>query len=130
LTDIGTVRVNKILLHEVWEVEKEKFSEIIGRRIASSAHPEIYWAAGAAFVLTEFPPTDKIVNDRLEGIRHYKLVVFTRMDYEPEINTIMQGRVGVSNVESRRELADIATYLAEYYSESQASPAEVARSEV
>lgn len=118
--------VTKILLHEVWEVEKEKFSEIIGRRIGSGSHPDVYWAAGAAFIITEFPPTDRIVRDRLEGVMHVKTAVFTRMDYEPEINTIMQGRVGVLDVRQRRVLADLATYLTQYYQVDPNMPVEVA----
>ena len=126
MTEIGQVPVTKIYLHEVWEVEKEKFSDIIGRRIASKDRPDVYWASGAAFVLTEFPATDRIVNDRLEGTRHYKKVVFTRMDYEPEINTILQGRIGLNNVQNRRELADLATFLVDYYTENPVQRTEVA----
>ena len=126
MTEIGQMPVAKILLHEVWEVEKEKFSEIIGRRIGSGSHPDVYWAAGVAFIVTEFPPTDRIIKDRLEGTLHIKTVVFTRMDYEPEINTIMQGRVGVLDVRQRRVLADLATYLAQYYREDPNTPIEVA----
>jgi hypothetical protein len=122
LTEVEHVRINKIILHDVWEVDRDEFTEIVGRRIAKNVTPEILWANGATFFLTEFPETERIVNDRLEGIQHYKTVVFTRMDYEPELLTIMQGRIGVDNVEGREEYLDLANYLIAYYQEHVSAP--------
>jgi hypothetical protein len=125
LTDIEHVRINKIILHDVWEVDRDEFAEIVGRRIAKNTPPEILWANGATFILTEFPGTERIVNERLEGIQHYKTVVFTRMDYEPELQTIMQGRIGVDNVEGREEFRDLANYLVGYNGEHPSQPSQM-----
>jgi hypothetical protein len=118
LPDIAHPPVEGIVLHNIREVEKEEFVEVVGRLILRNhLNPEIFWSSGVTFILEEFMDTDRIVNDRLDGIEHYKSVIFTRMDFEPEIITVMQGRVGVERLENRRELIDIAKFLAAYSGE-------------
>jgi len=60
-------------------------------QVPSTLVPDVLLVDGVAFLIGNFPETEKIVNDRVDGIEHYGFVYFTQTSFEATKKTTFDG---------------------------------------
>jgi len=86
---IRYVPFEELDVHEVLEQDNATFFEDFARQnITPQGYkiPSVNWIDGVAFVVLVMPPTEDIVKEQLVGRVHYSTVIFTRMQFQPEVN--------------------------------------------
>lgn len=88
-TKITYTPYQELVVHEIIEqTNPNAFFEDIVRLALSSPHqvePSISWIDGVAFFIAPMQPTEEVVRENLAGRVHYGSVLFTRIDYKPQV---------------------------------------------
>ncbi len=79
----------ELIVHEIIEQSTPGvFFEDIVRLALSGPHqvqPSINWIDGIAFFIAPMQPTEEVVRENLAGKIHYSSVLFTRIEYQPQV---------------------------------------------
>jgi hypothetical protein len=107
LVEIEYVPNKKLLIHEIIEQDNQTFFEDLIRQALANptpaqVEPSVNWFDGLAFYYGQYPPTEDMVKESLEGRIHYAVVFFTRIDFRPQF----QLRLGGHDLSARIHKAD------------------------
>ncbi len=80
MVEIKYKPIEQIEVHEIIKQPLDTFIKMkIRPLIPNTLPPDIRWANGIVFVAAGYPPTEKLVNDQLEGTIHWANVEFAEM---------------------------------------------------
>ena len=105
MVEIQYVPYQKLIIHEIIEQDNTTFFEDIVRQVIAQQvqiEPSINWIDGIAFAASQYPPTEDIVKENLSGKIHFANVVFTRIEFQPQVKVT----VGTQSFTARLRKAD------------------------
>ena len=117
MVEVEYVPYQKIVIHEVIEQDNKTFFEDIVRHALAQpvqAEPSVNWVDGFAFLIVPFAPTEDIVRENLNGKIHYSTVVFTRMEFRPQISVPLGTQTynaRLRKADNNRNFVDLANFL-------------------
>ena len=109
------------MIHEIIEQSNSNtfFEDIV--RLALSGpvqvQPSINWIDGVAFFIAPMQPTPEVVKENLAGRVHYGSVLFTRIEYRPQITVKIGNQdftVRLRKAEDNPTLVGLAAYLKDF----------------
>jgi hypothetical protein len=74
----------------------------------------VNWVDGFALLIVPFAPTEDIVRENLSGKIHYSTVVFTKMDFRPQMSVTLGNQTysaRLRNADNNRNFVDLANFL-------------------
>jgi hypothetical protein len=120
LTKITYLPYQEVIVHEIVEQDNKTFFEdIVRQALATTAHaePTVNWIDGIAFFVYSLPPTEDVVKENLKGKIHYSTVIFTRADFQNQVNVKISNQafsVRMRNANNNAMLIDLAGFLKGY----------------
>jgi len=117
MVEIEYIPFQKIVVHEIVEQENKTFFEEVVRQALAQpvqAEPSVNWVEGVAMSIHPFPPTEDIVKENLSGKIHYSTVVFTKVDYKPQLTVVLGNQtlsVRLRKADNNRNFTDLARFL-------------------
>jgi len=115
--EVEFVPYQKIVIHEVIEQDNRTFFEDVVRHALAQtvqAEPTVNWVDGFALLIVPFAPTEDIVRENLNGRVHYSTVVFTKMDYKPQVSVVLGSQTynaRLRNADNNSNFVDLAKFL-------------------
>ena len=115
--EVEFVPYQKIVIHEVIEQDNRTFFEDVVRHALAQtvqAEPTVNWVDGFALLIVPFAPTEDIVRENLNGRVHYSTVVFTKMDYRPQVSVVLGSQTynaRLRNADNNSNFVDLAKFL-------------------
>ena len=117
MVEVEFVPYQKIVIHEVIEQDNRTFFEDVVRHALAQtvqAEPTVNWVDGFALLIVPFAPTEDIVRENLNGRVHYSTVVFTKMDYKPQVSVVLGSQTynaRLRNADNNSNFVDLAKFL-------------------
>jgi len=117
VVEVEFVPYQKIVIHEVIEQDNRTFFEDVVRHALAQtvqAEPTVNWVDGFALLIVPFAPTEDIVRENLNGRVHYSTVVFTKMDYKPQVSVVLGSQTynaRLRNADNNSNFVDLAKFL-------------------
>ncbi len=117
MVEVEYVPYQKIVIHEVIEQDNKTFFEDIVRHALAQpvqAEPSVNWVDGFALLIVPFAPTEDIVKENLNGRVHYSTVVFTRMDFRPQVSVTLGSQTynaRLRKADNNSNFVDLAKFL-------------------
>jgi hypothetical protein len=117
VVEVEFVPYQRILIHEIIEQDNKTFFEDIVRHALAQpvqAEPSVNWVDGFALLIVPFAPTEDIVRENLSGKIHYSTVVFTKMDFRPQVSVTLGSQTysaRLRKAENNRNFLDLVKYL-------------------
>ena len=117
MVEVEFVPYQKIVIHEVIEQDNRTFfDDVVRHALAQTvqAEPTVNWVDGFALLIVPFAPTEDIVRENLNGRVHYSTVVFTKMDYKPQVSVVLGSQTynaRLRNADNNSNFVDLAKFL-------------------
>ena len=117
MVEVEFVPYQRILIHEVIEQDNKTFFEDIVRHALAQpvqAEPSVNWADGFALLAVPFAATEDVVRENLSGRIHYSTVLFTKVDYRPQVPVALGSQtynVRLRRADNNRNFFDLAQFL-------------------
>jgi hypothetical protein len=117
VVDVEFVPYQKIVIHEIIEQDNKTFFEdIVRHALAQSvqAEPSVNWVDGYALLIVPFAPTEDIVRENLGGKIHYSTVVFTKIDFRPQVSVALGHQTysaRLRKADNNRNFVDLVKFL-------------------
>jgi len=117
VVEVQFVPYQKILIHEVIEQDNKTFFEDIVRHALAQpvqAEPSVNWADGFALLAVPFAATEDVVRENLNGRIHYSTVLFTKVDYRPQVPVTLGSQtynVRLRKADNNKNFFDLAQFL-------------------
>lgn len=114
MVDIDYKPIKKIAVHEIIKNPLNNFIKMKTKSVNPNALPlPVRWAEGVVFTATAFPPTEKLVNEEVDGTIHWQHVEFAEMpEYQQVITNQESGTtVGVIDFSNNTAVTDFIRWL-------------------
>lgn len=117
MTKITYLPYQEVVIHEIVEQDDKLFFEdVVRQALATPAHaePTVNWIDGIAFFVYTLPPTEDVVKENLNGRIHYSTVIFTRTDFQNQVNVKINNQafsVRLRNANNNAMLVDVVGFL-------------------
>jgi hypothetical protein len=117
LVEIEYIPYQKIVIHEIIEQDNKVFFEEIVRHALAQpvqAEPSVNWVDGFALLIMPFAPTEDIVRENLAGRIHYSTVVFSKMDFRPQVPVTLGNQtynVRLRKADNNSNFVDLVAFL-------------------
>ncbi len=95
LAQIEYMPWKKIVVHEIKEMEVPDFLMMVVSQFEAQKQigdPGVDWVEGIAFVRGDFPDTQEVIQEKLNGVLHYGMVSFTKTSFEERKKVLFNGR--------------------------------------
>lgn len=102
---------------DVHEIIKQPLSAFVKMKVRpqspNTAPPDIRWADGIVFTALAYPPTERLVNDQVEGTVHWAHVEFAEMeDFQQMLsNQESGGSVMLTDYSNNTAVLDFVRWL-------------------
>jgi hypothetical protein len=110
---------SELVLHEIIEQQDEVFFEDVVRQslTQTQVEPTVNWVGGFAFLVVPFPSTEDVVRDNLVGKIHFLSVIFTKMEYRPQVPVKLGSQVysvRLRKADNNRILVAMVSFLRDF----------------
>jgi len=119
LVKITYLPFQELVLHEIIEQQNEVFFEDVVRQslTQTQVEPTVNWSGGFAFLVIPFPSTEDVVRDNLVGKIHFLSVIFTKMEYRPQVPVKLGSQaysVRLRKADNNRILVAMVNFLRDF----------------
>jgi len=115
----------ELVIHEIIEQTNSNvfFEDIVRLALSGPIHaePSINWIDGMAFFVAPMQPTEEVVRENLAGRVHYGSVLFTRIDFKPQVAVKIANQeftVRLRKADDNPTLVSLAAFLKDFKSPS------------